>query len=153
MRTIRFFLPATLYYGLIYFLSDQPQIRIPLAFPLQDKIFHFVIYTGFGVYLLFGLARINRLEARWRLGTLVVLGVIAAGLDEFHQAFVPGRTSDFADAAADVLGTLAAWLIVRFLIRRPAGRRWFAAPTESTRGFPENRPSSGSGRSGGTAHP
>ena len=133
MRTIRFFVPAALYYGLIYFLSDQPQIRIPLAFPLQDKIFHFAIYAGFGVCLLFGLARIDRLGARRRLGTLVILGAIAAGLDEFHQAFVPGRTSDFADAAVDVLGILAAWLIVRVLIRLPAGRRWFAAPTESAR--------------------
>lgn len=137
MRTIRFFLPAALYYGLLYFLSDQPQIRIPLAFPLQDKIFHFVIYAGFGVCLLFGLARIERLGARRRLGTLVVLGAIAAGLDEFHQSFVPGRAADLADAAADVLGILAAWLIVRFLVRVPAGRRWFAAHTEST--HPWNR--------------
>ena len=127
MRTIRFFLPAALYYGLIYFLSDQPQIRIPLAFPLQDKIFHFVIYAGFGVCLLFGLARIRLPGTRQRFGTLIVLGALGAGLDEFHQAFVPGRTADIMDILADMLGILAAWLIVRFLTHRPAGRRWFAA--------------------------
>ncbi|MCX6565507.1 MAG: VanZ family protein [Candidatus Aminicenantes bacterium] len=131
MRTIRFFLPAALYYGLIYFLSDQPQIPISFVFPLQDKFFHFVIYAGFGVCLLYGLARIDRLGTRRRLGTLVVIGVLAAGLDEFHQAYVPGRNADIVDAAADVLGILAGWLIVRLLIRSSAGRRWFSAGSES----------------------
>jgi VanZ family protein len=137
MRTIRFFLPAALYYGMIYFLSDQPQIPIPSVFPLQDKIFHFVIYLGFGLCLLYGLARIDRLGGlRLRLAALVVLGIIAAGLDEFHQAFVPGRTADIADAAADVLGILAGWLIVRRLLHCPAGRRWFAAGSESAPRLP-----------------
>jgi len=126
MRTTRFFIPAVLYYAVIYFLSSRPQIPIAPLFPLQDKVFHIFLFAGFGFCLFYGLARIKRTRKRRSLFHIfIVIGIVAAALDEFHQAFVPGRSADLADIAADVLGILAGWLFVRFLLRLPAGRRLF----------------------------
>ena len=120
MRKIPAFLPAALYYGLIYVLSDRPIRGIPRLFPLQDKIFHFILYAVFGLLLIQGLNRV-RVEKAVRFAALIALGIAAAGLDEFHQSFVPGRTADWADAAADILGVLAALGGVRLYLRfRPS---------------------------------
>jgi len=129
MRRIAPFLPAALYYVLITLLSDRPILPLPQLFPLQDKLVHFVIFLGFGFCLLYGRARIKP-ESGLRpqpgaLALLAVLGAAAGGLDELHQSFVPGRTADWADLAADILGVAAAGLIVPLLVRRPWGRRLF----------------------------
>jgi VanZ family protein len=39
--------------------------------------------------------------------------------DEFHQAFVPGRTADVADWMADTLGAAIGALVATFALRRP----------------------------------
>ena len=62
-RKIRFLIPAFLYYVLIFILSSQPRIHLPIAFPLIDKVLHLILYTGFGICLAFGLARLDRRKA------------------------------------------------------------------------------------------
>lgn len=57
-------------------------------------------------------------------GALVVLALCAlyAWSDEFHQAFVPGRTPDTADWAVDAIGAavgICAVLLVRMASSRP----------------------------------
>lgn len=123
MRKVSAFLPAALYYGLIYALSDRPIRGIPLLFPLQDKIFHFLLYAVFGLLLIRGVNRVRAGKAV-RFAVLVILGIAAAGLDEFHQSFVPSRTADWADAAADVLGVLAAWGVARLYLRLRPSYPW-----------------------------
>jgi VanZ family protein len=56
------------------------------------------------------------LQRHWfRLGLLLV--VIYALLDEFHQSFVPSRTPSIYDSAIDILGGLTVLLIYKFLAR------------------------------------
>jgi VanZ family protein len=66
----------------------------------------------------------------WRLavesvGAALVWGVV----DELHQHFVPGRTADLADLAADTVGALVATVvllacaIIAQSARGPTGRR------------------------------
>lgn len=121
-RKIRLFIPAFLYYVFIFILSSQPRIHLPISFPLIDKILHLILYTGFGICLAFGLARLDGRGAGHKAGLMAGLGILLGGLDEIHQMFVPGRSADVLDAAVDVLGVIAGWLIVRILARR-AGRR------------------------------
>ncbi len=55
------------------------------------------------------------LRRRWRLraAALAVLCTIAvAGLDEFHQAFIPGRTGVFRDVILDTMGGVFAQILL-----------------------------------------
>jgi VanZ family protein len=56
---------------------------------------------------------------RWAMGALAIC-VAWACLDEFHQAFVPGRTASPWDALLDSSAALAALLIFIVLARRTA---------------------------------
>lgn len=48
--------------------------------------------------------------------TVLVLGVLLLGaVDEWHQAFIPGRSTSLADWFADSLGAVAGALAVRLL--------------------------------------
>jgi VanZ family protein len=61
------------------------------------------------------------IQRRWfHLGLLLV--VICALLDEFHQSFVPSRTSSLYDSAIDVAGGLTVLLICKFYDRRDERR-------------------------------
>ena len=56
----------------------------------------------------------------------VALTALWGAADELHQKFVPGRSSDVADFAADLLGALVAAAAVLLLSRAPLVRRLLA---------------------------
>jgi VanZ family protein len=78
------------------------------------KLAHFVEYALLG----FLAARAFRgsprpgLQSRWFLAS-VVLVVVYALLDEYHQSFVPSRTGTVYDSLIDIAGGLTALVIVR----------------------------------------
>jgi VanZ family protein len=109
-------LPALLWAGVIFVASSIPASRLPpIAFKLNDKLIHASIYFVFG--LLVYRALLPRQEGargfRWKRLLLAVGAVILYGIsDEFHQKFVPGRTEDILDAAADSAGGILAAVAV-----------------------------------------
>ena len=110
--------PAAGLMAAIFFVSGTPSPpRLPGS--VSDVTAHFLAYAVLGGALLRGVAGAawDRVNARGA----VVAAVLAAayGLtDEFHQSFVPGRTPELRDVAADALGAAAgaalawAWSIV-----------------------------------------
>lgn len=62
----------------------------------------------------------------FQLGLLLI--VIYALLDEFHQSFVPSRTASVYDSAIDVGGGLMVLLIFKFYDRASRGREPQIAP-------------------------
>ncbi len=103
--------------GVLFWLSHQPSIDAPMLFPGQDKIFHAGVYGILGFLLLGAM----RLPITGYTGNQVRSSVIIASLygisDEFHQAFVPGRSPDFWDWTADTTGALLAALLLAQLTR------------------------------------
>ena len=107
--------------GAIFILSAQSNLPAPPA-PGIDKWEHAVAYA----LLAFLLARAwlphlrrFRPSVRW---ALVVEAVFAYGIvDEIHQAFVPNRSCDPLDAAADLAGALVCAMVCVGLLR---GTRW-----------------------------
>lgn len=123
-QKIVYFLPAALYYGLIFFLSSRPNVRLPVVFPLIDKILHLILFTGFGLVLAYGVMKTVR--RRNGLAAALALGAILAVLDEIHQMFVPGRSAEILDALVDIIGAAAGWGIARMIARNRKGRKLFA---------------------------
>jgi len=72
---------------------------------VTDKMMHASVYAVFAATWLRALA-----GGRWagltvRVAVLAIVAVTLYGVtDEFHQWFVPGRTSDVHDVAADAFG-------------------------------------------------
>ena len=107
---IRFQVPALLWTVLIFVLSSIPNLSGPdLGFRLQDKFYHFMFYSFYGLLLaraFFYQQRFRRLS-RYFLVLAIFCGMLYGMSDEIHQHYVPGRQMDVWDFAADSLGILA----------------------------------------------
>jgi VanZ family protein len=75
------------------------------------KCGHFTEYCVLSLLILRGI-RAGRKGAhlRWALATIAIVACYA-GLDEFHQSFVPGRTAAISDVLLDTSGGIAAQVI------------------------------------------
>lgn len=91
---------------------------------LVRKAAHMGVYFILTGLLLYGF---------WKIGTNLKPGMAAvglcallAGLDEFHQTFVPGRDGKLSDVLIDLSGGvcfLLFWLVLSAVLRRKRARR------------------------------
>lgn len=102
MKYIRWLLTIA-YAGFIFYLSSRTWGGLP-GFPYSDKIFHAVLYFGFGGFFFWAL-RTTKLRTRPYIGYVAVICVVFYGLsDEIHQLFVSGREFSLLDLLADAVG-------------------------------------------------
>ena len=106
-RRITAWLPALIYMGLIWTLSsftfDAPIEHVPL----RDKGVHFAEYGMLGFLVAHATLRTWPAHHVMRTAALAIcITVLWGWLDEIHQAFVPGRSSDALDLVADAAGAI-----------------------------------------------
>jgi VanZ family protein len=99
MKNFLYWVPALGWMAVTFYLSHQPTLPIPPAFPHQDKIFHFTAYFFLSTFYCFGLHKSN-----WPLSFGFLFAAVYGFSDEFHQSFVPGRDMSLLDWLADVTG-------------------------------------------------
>jgi len=101
------------YCGLIFMLSHQPTLPMPLLFSHQDKWVHASAYAVMAFFA--WRAFRHQLHTRVLLACVVVVFCSLYGVsDEFHQSFVEGRDADVWDWLADTLGaSMMAWALFR----------------------------------------
>lgn len=134
-RSLRF-LPALLCMAAIFWFSAQPGETVGAAVrPLYDsaptlgntlripwlKVGHVVGYAALGAALLYGFGAGRQRVARDAL----VVTLLYALADEFHQTFTPGRSAGARDVLIDA-GAAGAAILVYLLILRlqePHARR------------------------------
>ena len=76
------------------------------------KMAHFSIYTVVGL-LLMALLSTYKIKNKWGFVVTIIIGILYAMSDEFHQSFSPGRTPKITDVCIDTLGvTLGAVLVI-----------------------------------------
>lgn len=115
-QTISWLLLPIAWMGVIFFLSDQPilpGLDVFVGDFLFKKIAHMgvfaVLYVCWNISLReIETARGKRIRGKWWI--CLVLTLVYAGFDEFHQSFVPGRTATIRDVGFDTLGTIIAML-------------------------------------------
>jgi len=118
-------LPAMLYAALIIILSSMPNLQPPdFGVLTYDKLLHFVEYAVFAFLFYRSFSQLKRLNTKSiaALITFALLLVFSVG-DEFHQKFVPGRTSDIFDVLADVLGGALVILVLHRWNKSRSGER------------------------------
>ncbi len=110
-------LPALAWAVLLFLVSHQPTLP-SLAASFWDKFLHFGAYAVLGFLLVPALTKSAASTTISRGILAFCLGSAYGASDEFHQAFVPGRSSDVGDWVADTLGAafgvLTAMLFFRF---------------------------------------
>lgn len=87
---------------------------------LLRKMAHFGVFMALG----FGLTGIFVWQRRVPVVVIViVLGVICAALDEFHQSFTPGRNPSGFDVMIDTAGVCVGMIVVLILRRLLRGKK------------------------------
>jgi VanZ family protein len=111
---LKYYLPVLLWAALIFTLSSIPRLTPPpLGIRVSDKIYHFIEFAIFGLFLArtFGHLFSSRRRAAAILSAALT-GILWAVLDEVHQMFVPGRDASLLDALADTAGVVAVCVIM-----------------------------------------
>jgi len=104
-------LPALVMGIAITSVSSIPRFTAPVPlFPGCDKLAHFIEYLILGAALRYWSG-----DGRKRF---LAGGIVFAVLDEFHQAFVPGRHASIWDVVADTLGLVVGFVWLRHLVRK-----------------------------------
>jgi VanZ family protein len=93
----------------LIFVISSFEVQIPLIrhVPFRDKGIHFVEYGILGGLCAAASARTWPSAPAWRTVIFAVFITFLWGLsDEIHQAMVPGRSPELADAMADLIGAI-----------------------------------------------
>ncbi len=109
MRSAYRWIPALLMMGAIFFFSSLPASRLPYFGQwdfLVKKGGHVTGYAMLGVAYFYALP--PRLSVSYRGLAALLMAVLFAVSDEFHQFFVEGRTSTLRDVLIDALGSTLA---------------------------------------------
>jgi VanZ family protein len=109
--------------ALIFFASSRERVASPGLTEVDDKFGHFAVYGLLGTLV----CRLgsDRRSAVW---SLLVVSAYGAS-DEWHQSFVPGRSTELSDWIADTAGAALAiglywgWGWYRRLLESPLRRR------------------------------
>lgn len=116
MRHLLAWGPALAWVVVLFLLSELrqvPEALRPLA-ALNDKLIHATLYAFLGAALAWARVRSPRPLPHI---LLLALGYLYGALDEWHQSFVPGRSPEFGDWVADVVGVTLGYLLTLFLFR------------------------------------
>jgi VanZ family protein len=110
----------------LFLLSAWSNPTFPRWALANDKLAHAGLYSVLGVALGYGKFRDM---ARPPHLLPLALGALYGATDEWHQAFVYGRTPGWGDWIADVVGVSIGYFVALFILSRVAMR---AAPTGPT---------------------
>ena len=112
--------PAILVAVIIFIFASLPSPPdIKLSVTNEDLIKHAIAYAVFGFFIaraLFFQHSLVGLRKRYLIFA-IIFGILYGISDEFHQLFVPGRSSEVRDALADAVGVIIGTLLF-YLNRR-----------------------------------
>lgn len=113
-KFIKYWIPAIIYAIVIFYFSSLNGQDLPEFFPSQSILAHLIEFAVFA--LLIGRA----VKGYWRdlpyprrFSWVIVISLILALSDEWHQAFVAGRDACGFDFFLDAVGSLIGALLYR----------------------------------------
>ncbi len=113
----QWWVPAAIYALFIFSLSNQSYPDAQPAF--STKVFHPIEYAVLG--LLICVASLTALRKKGLplfSAQVFSIGILFGISDEFHQAFIPGRTAHLTDVFFwDLMGIIGGWIVIMILRR------------------------------------
>ena len=110
--------PAVTWAVVLFLLSAWSNPTMPYLFEGSDKVVHAGLYSVLGLCLGFGRVRSPAPPAHL---VLILVGALYGATDEWHQVFVRGRSPDWSDWIADVVGVVCGYLLILSLMPRRNG--------------------------------
>jgi len=109
-------LPACVLMTVIFMLSSLPSSEVPDFGALDFLVLHAGHFLGYALLCLaFQFALPRRLSPGIRSIAAIMLALLYAVSDEWHQSFVPGRSQSLFDIIVDGLGaSTAMFLLARY---------------------------------------
>ena len=121
-RVVSLWLPVVAWAALIFLLSsfEAPDVGSGGVDYVVRKLAHLTEYALLGLLASRAFRGSSRdgLRTRWFLASVILI-VVYALADEYHQSFVPSRTGSIYDSLIDIAGGFAALIVVRH-------RNWFS---------------------------
>ena len=98
-------------------ISSLPGVELKLSIfhSLLRQTAHFLVFFILAILLINAL-RISGLNFSSAALYTIIIAAAYAGLDEYHQSFVPGRTAELKDVFIDSLGIIAGVGVYRALV-------------------------------------
>ena len=101
----------------IFILSSQVGDALPPLLSGLDKLLHALVFGVLGVLVLGSMKTSSRGYTPGQAWIAVGLVTLYGILDEFHQRYVPGRSAELLDIAADAVGGIIgvgiAWVLMK----------------------------------------
>lgn len=117
-KIYRLWLPVIGWAYLIFFLSSIPNLRSNLSCDFFLRKFAHIIEYAVLTFLL-----LRAFQHSFRVSVLdlviypMIIAVIFASTDEYHQTFVVGRHGEFKDVLIDCVGVIGIYIAI-FLINK-----------------------------------
>jgi VanZ family protein len=117
-RFFFYWLPVLLYCLLIFIQSSFPASEHVPEFDFSDKLLHMGAYAVLGFFLYRAFSAMDNGATTVRLIAMsIFLTALYGASDEIHQYFVPSRSAELLDFAADaiggILGAMTAMIIYK----------------------------------------
>jgi VanZ family protein len=110
-------LPAGLYLALLFWAGLIPLKSLPGPdFALADKVWHMMAFGALAA-LLSRVLRHFRCPLEQAIAVAALVSAALGALLELLQSLTPYRSADFADLAADALGAVLAYVVLRWLAK------------------------------------
>ncbi len=118
---LKYYLPAILWMGVIFYFSSIPDIKVGSESLLWEILWRKAAHIGEYVILAWLIFRIIHLGHNYERRDSFIIAILAiaayAVSDELHQTFVPDRTGKAIDVAIDILGGTLGLEIISFFYR------------------------------------
>jgi len=101
----------------IYHISSLSGTSTGGGNPWIARIYHLVVFFLFAFFILASIKGIKKLTTKTYISALII-SIIYAILDEFHQIFVPGRDGSIRDFMTDTIGIFFAVLIYFYISKK-----------------------------------
>lgn len=115
LKIIASWLLVFIWMGIIFYSSSLPASTIPNLFPLQDIIFHILVYLMLAFFLSYALKNTYNLSLIVITIITIIFGVIYGIINEWYQGFIPGRQSSSFDVIIDGIGSFTGNIFYTFL--------------------------------------
>lgn len=107
MNKYMFYIPWVFASIAIIYVSHQETIEyLNGTFYLEDKILHFFAYMVYGITIQIALINSDNYKSKRFYLSVIIFGSLFGLSDEIHQYFVKGRSAEFLDLLADILGVI-----------------------------------------------
>jgi VanZ family protein len=112
------YLFSIIWFGLIVFASLTPSDKIPdfQLFLHADKVIHFCMYSGLS-FLLIPALLFDKNYKRSYILSLTISIIIGVLMEYFQHVFAIGRSAEFFDFVANLIGSIAGISIYQLTFR------------------------------------